>query len=385
MSRSPSVIVDDRFSLSPVSPARKTRRGRSETPPRKKQKLTKKSDKGPLGKVGKKSAFVPAATTTKKSKNKKSKRGNLVDDDVIVEKTVTKRKKKNRRLNVVGGTSYGGEDDLAMINTHVTSEVADKEVFASGDKIMVSVNFRSSNRNVASSPKRGRSKNVSIQQTSAAAANAKPMCVIDIMQSPYRIIEESPKEVFDVYSDEENDTRKKGGNANNAAASSNNNNVNINSSGNNVGKNQPKASKQKTTPPTDAASQHKAPSPKEAAEKQQQQLQQQNQQQQQQLNVQEHYDGADLIIHTGHKGPCTPPLIGETMIDLTRGPQTPSDPPDDSYDPCNPTESPDISWENQVHEGSQKQLERSFVPTEGDIAMPKLFNPNLQHDSSVVG
>ncbi len=36
------------------------------------------------------------------------------------------------------------------------------------------------------------------------------------------------------------------------------------------------------------------------------------------------------------------------MIDLTRGPQTPSDPPDDSYDPCNPTESPDISWENQV-------------------------------------
>ena len=315
---------------------------------------------------------------TKKSKNKKPKRIG-VDDDVIVEKTVAKKKKKNRRLNVIGGTSYVDDDDLSRINTHVSSEIADKEVFASGDKIMVSVNFRSSNRN--SSPKRGKNKNVGMQTSNAtaAAANAKPMCVIDVMQSPYRIIEESPKEIFDVFSDEENDARKKN-------VPSSNSNANVGST-NNIGKQ--KISKTKPTPPNDTSSQHKVPSPKPTPEKQQQQLQQQQKQQQlqqqqkqqqqlqqqqkqqqlqqqqkqqqqlqqqqqqqqqqtQQLIVQEHLAGGDLIIHTGHKGPCTPPPIAETMIDLTRGPQTPSDPPDDSYDPCNPTESPDISWDNQV-------------------------------------
>jgi len=241
----------------------------------------------------------------KKSKNKKSKRG-LAEDDVVVEKTVAKRKKKNRRLNVVGGTSYGVEDDLSMINTHVSSEVADKEVFASGDKIMVSVNFRSSNRNVASPPRRTKNRGVgkaTAISSATSVANAKPMCVIDIMQSPYRIIEESPKEVFDVYSDDENDTRKKVGNTA-TNASNNNNNINSNST-NNVGKNQQKVSKQKPTPPIDSSSQHKAPSPKETAEKQQQQLQQLQQLQQQvqlqnqQLSLQEHYEGGDLIIHTG--------------------------------------------------------------------------------------
>jgi len=46
-----------------------------------------------------------------------------------------------------------------------------------------------------------------------------------------------------------------------------------------------------------------------------------------------------------HKGPCTPPplnTIESENFDLMRGPQTPNDEPLDSYDPCNPTESPDI-------------------------------------------
>ena len=104
---------------------------------------------------------------------------------------------------------------------------------------MVSVNFRSSNRN--SSPKRGKNKNVGMQTSNAtaAAANAKPMCVIDVMQSPYRIIEESPKEIFDVFSDEENDARKKN-------VPSSNSNANVGST-NNIGKQ--KISKTKPTPP----------------------------------------------------------------------------------------------------------------------------------------
>jgi hypothetical protein len=198
---------------------------------------------------------------------------------------------------------------------------------------MVSVNFRSSNRNVATSPKRSKNKNVATRDL----ASAKPVCVIDVMQSPYRIIEDSPKEVVDVFSDDDESKKKSGGPSNNV---------------NNVGnKNQQKTSKQRPTPPTENAT-HKTPSPKETPEKQQQLLQQQQQQQQQlsqqQQQQQDQYESGDLIIHTGHKGPCTPPPFGEMMIDLTRGPQTPSDPPDDSYDPCNPTESPDNSWENQV-------------------------------------
>ena len=46
-----------------------------------------------------------------------------------------------------------------------------------------------------------------------------------------------------------------------------------------------------------------------------------------------------------HKGPCTPPPLTNVEsenFDLMRGPQTPNDEPLDSYDPCDPTESPDI-------------------------------------------
>jgi hypothetical protein len=218
-----------------------------------------------------------------------------------------------------------------------------QEVFTSGDKIMVSVNFRSNRR----SPKRAKAKHSAA--AAPAAATAKPVCVIDIMSSPYRVIEESPKEVVDVYSDDDGDGRKKPS-ANNVGSGSNA--VGSSNGPSGVADRKGQAKKAKAAPQADSL-QHKTPSPKETPEKQlsqqqqQPQLQQQQLQNPQQLQVQEHYDGGDLIIQTGHKGPCTPPPISETMIDLTRGPQTPSD-PDDSYDPCNPTESPDISWENQV-------------------------------------
>jgi hypothetical protein len=62
-------------------------------------------------------------------KDKKSKRHNSFnDDDVIVEKTVrrsTTTGVTNRRLNVVGGTSYR-DDDVSLVNAHVSSGIADK-------------------------------------------------------------------------------------------------------------------------------------------------------------------------------------------------------------------------------------------------------------------
>ena len=58
-----------------------------------------------------------------------------------------------------------------------------------------------------------------------------------------------------------------------------------------------------------------------------------------------------------HKGPCTPPpltTLESENFDLTRGPQTPNDEPLDSYDPCDPTESPDAN--NDFFIGSQNSL-----------------------------
>lgn len=348
-SRSPSIIIEGRFSrsVSPLSPPgvatgpKKHRRGRSATPspPRKKQKEGKASKKtgGLKGVKGNNKRTIAGSGPAKKGKAKKSKR--LQDNDIIIEGAVIGskpgKKKKNRR-NAVGGPNLAHlDDDLSLLNTHVSSEIADKEVYASGDKIMVSVNFRSNRNAAAVSPvKKPRPKNMTVTQ--------KPVCVIDIMSSPYKIIEASPKEVVDVFSDDEDKNKKVGANNNNSLRSQ-----------------QQKTSKQRATQPgpVDNSAPHKTPSPKENSEKLVQQQQQQTQQQQ--IPVEPIIVGGDLIIHTGHKGPCTPPPMGETMISLTKGPQTPSDLPDDSYDPCNPTESPDISWENPRQNQSDGELNQS--------------------------
>ena len=54
----------------------------------------------------------------------------------------------------------------------------------------------------------------------------------------------------------------------------------------------------------------------------------------------------EKIQTLSHKGPCTPPpltALESESFDLMRGPQTPNDEPLDSYDPCDPTESPDAN------------------------------------------
>jgi hypothetical protein len=59
----------------------------------------------------------------------------------------------------------------------------------------------------------------------------------------------------------------------------------------------------------------------------------------------------EAVVST-HRGPCTPPPMSENL-DLARGPQTPTENPMDSYDPCNPTESPgDLNNEPLLRSGS---------------------------------
>ena len=79
--------------------------------------------------------------------------------------------------------------------------MVEKEVYAAGDKIMVSVNFKSKANNqglgIASTLEKDKN------DLNAAVANSKPMVVIDCLTSPYQIIEPSPNEIIDLYSDEE--------------------------------------------------------------------------------------------------------------------------------------------------------------------------------------
>ncbi|QQP49211.1 Uncharacterized protein FKW44_009776, partial [Caligus rogercresseyi] len=60
----------------------------------------------------------------------------------------------------------------------------------------------------------------------------------------------------------------------------------------------------------------------------------------------------DILQH--HRGPCTPPppTTIQESIDVPKGPQTP--PSDHSYDPCNPTLSPNINEEDtEQHENGE--------------------------------
>lgn len=126
---------------------------------------------------------------------------------------------------------------------------------------MVSVNF----------------KNAANKSAAEIAASTKPSLVIDVMSSPYQIIEPSPEPVFDIFSDDEKEN------------------------------NQSKIVNENQENSIDIEQQERTSG------------------------------GADLhIIEELSRGPCTPPTEN---LDLAKGPQTPTEDPMD-YDPCNPTESP---------------------------------------------
>jgi len=183
--------------------------------------------------------------------------------------------------------------------------VADKEVFTSGDKIMVSVNF----------------KNSANKSAAEIAATTKPSVTIDIMSSPYQVIEASPEPIVDVYSEDEIEkaptmlSLAKEKTALEKKLSNNDKNNEI------VG--------------NDNFS----------------------------ITVIEEADNNVEHIES-HKGPCTPPQNNHESLDLAKGPQTPEDPMDD-YDPCSPTESPDIEIDDDdilLHSGSS-----SSASNHGDL------------------
>ena len=123
----------------------------------------------------------------------------------------------NKRLDISSATAAAA----AASSSASASAVAGKEVYAAGNKILVSVNFKQSStagKKSSRRAKRGPSidsvnngEDMSPQHkpdssSSAAVDRAKakkPSLVIDIMSSPYQIFESSPKETIDLFSDEE--------------------------------------------------------------------------------------------------------------------------------------------------------------------------------------
>ena len=166
---------------------------------------------------------------------------------------------------------------------------------------MVSVNF----------------KNAANKSAAEIAATKKPSLVIDIMSSPYQVIEPSPEPLIDVYSDEES----------------------------------PQITK--TPPPLKIT--EKSPPEKSPPE----------------------------ISVVPEKGPQTPPQGPETL-DLARGPQTPEDPSD--YDPCNPTESPELEIEDDdeifLHSGSSSSSGKEDLLKTAANTIPFLMDETLIRDQN---
>ena len=172
-------------------------------------------------KKGKKKSSDALSGTKKTSRTSKKKQKHIHDEmitnsptDALNSSKKTKAGKKSNKLEQKGKNK--GEkssankqskkkrrdtsnlNDLSMINTH-SSSVVEKEVYAAGDKIMVSVNFKSKPKKQITSS----SENIGKEKKDLNASNSKPMVVIDCLASPYQIIEPSPKEVIDIYSDED--------------------------------------------------------------------------------------------------------------------------------------------------------------------------------------
>lgn len=260
---SPTAAPFDRKRVTPSSKSRRINSPESNRGPRndggRRRSLT------PLSRRRKRSKFAESETNTKvsrrsppasrkaKGQRRKATRSESNDSDIVI----LPKKKSNKNLRAVESTSKktGRRTRLTTSNTGGTgsskpkkgkkkttivankrlditaaaaaaaaassssaSAVAGKEVYAAGNKILVSVNFKQAGRKSSSKAKRGPSsdgggglENLSPQHkpdssSSAAVERAKakkPSLVIDIMSSPYQVFESSPKETIDIFSDEE--------------------------------------------------------------------------------------------------------------------------------------------------------------------------------------
>eukprot|EP00095_Tigriopus_kingsejongensis_P003595 maker-scaffold1122_size61463-snap-gene-0.17 protein:Tk03595 transcript:maker-scaffold1122_size61463-snap-gene-0.17-mRNA-1 annotation:"phd and ring finger domain-containing protein 1 isoform x2" len=321
------------------APRRKSRGrsyGRSRSPSRSPSPRRKKRAKGAARLATKKTkdrtvtSEAPPLDTPKKKKTK----------EVSAKKKKTKRakspesgRKKGRRLR------HSSEDEPSVSLAQPlrarrkgtpkrSSAPVAKEVFASGDNILVSVNFGSS-----PPPKTNVSRTTELAHPEVA--NKKPDAVIDIMSSPYLVIEASPKETIDLALSDEEPTVA---DASPAAAV-----VTV------VSPQPPIASNIVTTTTSVLP---EAPPAHTTAN----------------ATLESAFQMASQIVNSLPKGPCTPPGNEDEAIDFAKGPQTPQSDLGDSYDPCNPTESPEID----------------FSPDNGDNSSPLLNDtPSKRLNSSL--
>ena len=195
----------------------------------------------------------------------------------MIEEDHSRPAKKSKKTKKNKDKRRSTDNSLLFNNSSVT----DKEVFTSGDKIMVSVNFRNSTNKPAAE----------------IAATKKPTMTIDVMCSPYQVLEPSPEPVVDVFSDDEtNNTNNK--------QTSNDDNLRLDNLRLRITDNLLNIPKQ-----TDINNKSKD------------------------NDVMEVMTNENVEHIETHKGPCTPP---DLAMEMARGPQTPDDPMD-SYDPCDPT------------------------------------------------
>ena len=273
----------------------------------------------------------PPPSSSKKNKKNKRQVSPVNDTNTTGRKVGKKNKdkgsKKSKKSKRSSGGATGGRNEISLVNTHTSSSyVRDKEVYASGDKIMVSVNF----------------KNNSAKEIAAAK---KPSVVIDIMESPYRVIENSPEAVVDIFTDDE---------------------------GNDVLEVVKSKSADKSLERGDANQKKDSSLDDSGGSK-----------------LLDQSTNSDMIAvgdqpsMVQHKGPCTPPPV-DNCLDLARGPQTPEE---DSYDPCNPTESPtDTNLEPRTESSASAKDASSNAGGQGQNSLLKTAAstiPFLMDDSLV--
>ncbi len=292
-------------------------RSRSRSPARKRKK---KKDK-PTKKTAKRSVEVAGDQGTGKKVTKKTKKsGGSPKDDGVKKKKKKKGKdkagKKGKKTNSapvtlvedVGDGSYPEVTTRGAVTNainHASGVVSAKEVFAAGDKIMVSVNFKR-NKKKKKKGAAARLENGGGGPSSAADGEAgeaeKPVaCVIDLEMSPYGVYEPDPQhETVDLrFTDEED-----GGDA--------------------EGSKQQDKQKQPEIEVLEVASSASAKGQKGSSGPGGNQRDTSSSSPLPQV----------IPIAPGHRGPCTPPLATDhETLDFTKGPETPPPPTDlDSQD-----------------------------------------------------
>lgn len=139
-------------------------------------------------------ALVPPPEVETGKKTKKSKGSKKQKNKAVTSNGGEKSKKKRRQQQAESSSSSFPAGGAA------SNVITEKEVFASGDKIMVSVNFRKNSPPPVYNP----------PTAAEIAAKTKPSAILDLTADDvdYTVIEKSPEQIIDVFSDDENDSGK---------------------------------------------------------------------------------------------------------------------------------------------------------------------------------